>query len=227
MGEGFDLAATARELFDDVPWRRYVAIGDSVTAGVGDPVPGYPSGGFCKMLADALSAVGGELEYHNLGRRHLTTAQIRETQLAPALALDPDLVTVLAGGNDLLAPEPDLAATEVELERIVAPLAARGATVLMFTMFDIFQADVMPAEAETLLRGRLDSLHNVIRDVSERHPVVLVDLALLPESADSGIYSKDLRHGNMRGHAINARAALEALAQHNASSRVTAPVRPA
>ena len=207
-------------MFDDVPWRHYVALGDSVTEGVGDPVEGYPSGGWCQILIDALRAVRSDLQYHNFGRRYLTARQIRETQLGPALELEPDLVSLLAGGNDVLEQDFDPAATEAELERIVSAFTERGATVLTFTMFDIFKTDLLPPEGEAWLRPRLETLHDVIRAVSDRHPVVLVDLALLPEGGDPGIYSKDLQHGNARAHAINAEAALKALAGHAGSRRV-------
>jgi lysophospholipase L1-like esterase len=223
MAERLDLAATAREMFDEVPWRCYAALGDSVTEGVGDPVEGYPTGGWCQMLVDALRMVRSDLEYHNFGRRYLTTRQIRETQLGPALELEPDLVTLLAGGNDVLEQDLDLPATEAEFERIVSAFTERGATVVTLTMFDIFKANVLPPEGEAWLRPRLEGLHDVIRAVSDRHPVVLVDLALLPEGADPGIYSKDLQHGNMRGHFVNAEAVLRHLAEHARSRRVADP----
>lgn len=95
--ERLDPAATARELFSGVPWRRYVALGDSLTEGLGDPVDGFPGGGWCQMTASALQAIRPDLEFVNLGRRNLTTQQIRETQLERAIELKPDLVTVLAG----------------------------------------------------------------------------------------------------------------------------------
>jgi lysophospholipase L1-like esterase len=44
--ERFDPGATARELFTDVPWSRYVGLGDSLTEGLGDPVDGFPDGGW-------------------------------------------------------------------------------------------------------------------------------------------------------------------------------------
>jgi lysophospholipase L1-like esterase len=220
--ERVDLAATASELFDGLPWRRYVAIGDSVTEGLGDPVPGYPTGGWCRMLADALRAVRGDLDYHNLGRRYLTTRQIRESQLDPALELEPDLVSVLAGGNDLLQEEFDGAASEAELERMIAAFSERGATVLTVTLFDIFKAGVMPPELVAMLHDRLYALNDVIRAVADRHSALVVDLALLPECADPGIYSKDLQHGNMRGHFLCAETALRLLAEHAVSRRATA-----
>jgi hypothetical protein len=42
--------------------------------------------------------------------------------------------------------------------------------------------------------------------------VALVDLACHPASRDPGIYSRDLQHGNMLGHAIAAELVIRRLA---------------
>jgi hypothetical protein len=70
----------------EVPWRRYVAMGDSITEGVlGDPYPPYPEIGYAQMVADALEARRSDMRFFNLGKRYLTSRQIRESQLGRAL----------------------------------------------------------------------------------------------------------------------------------------------
>jgi lysophospholipase L1-like esterase len=81
------------------PWRRYVAIGDSLTEGLGDPVQGYPNVSWAEGPAQALKRLHRDFEFLNLGKRYLTARQVRETQLQPALDFEPDLATVLAGAT--------------------------------------------------------------------------------------------------------------------------------
>src|SRR5690242_12538960 len=95
-----------------VSWQRYVAIGDSSTEGMGDPDGAGGFRGWADRLAEHLAAshVDG-FEYANLAIRGKTTAQIEAEQVPLALALRPDLVSVIAGMNDILTPSFDPDAT--------------------------------------------------------------------------------------------------------------------
>ena len=86
---------------------RYVALGDSQTEGMndGDEVRGYR--GWADRLAEHLTAAQPQLRYANLAVRGRVTGEVRTEQLPAALSLRPDLVTVLAGLNDLLRPRFD------------------------------------------------------------------------------------------------------------------------
>jgi lysophospholipase L1-like esterase len=205
-----------RPLFEVLPWRRYVAMGDSITEGLGDPVPGYPTVSWAQSVADALATVRPDFEFVNLARRDLTTAEIRSTQLEQALELEPDLVSLIAGGNDLIVEEFDPLPVERELEATIAALAETDATVVTGTMFNITAAGLLPRELNDGLRERLRALSQVVRRVARRYAVLLVDFWSHPASADPGIYSADLQHANMRGHAIAADVVLHRLAEHAA-----------
>lgn len=217
MAVEFDPVALARERFAAVPWSRYVAIGDSVTEGaLGDAYPGYPDKGWAQMTADALRAVRPDLEFHNLGERYLTTRQIRERQLDRALELRPDLVTIVGGGNDMLAERFDPESVEADLEAMVAATVGAGATVFTCTMFNIFSEGVMNDELIAFLRPRYERLNDGVRAVAARHDVVFVDFAREPRTADGDLYSADLQHANRRGHALTAEMIVASLADHAA-----------
>ena len=64
--------------------RRYVAIGDTFTAGVEEG-----AGRWADDLADALEAVNPAVEYHNLGEMGALSAAIAATQLDRAVELGP------------------------------------------------------------------------------------------------------------------------------------------
>ena len=72
----------------------YVAMGDSFTAGF---VPGQPR--WPDALADAL---GPDVRYENLASVGATSEKVESEQLERAIELEPDLVTLVCGANDVL-----------------------------------------------------------------------------------------------------------------------------
>src|SRR5690606_9525755 len=120
------------------PWRRYVAVGDSFTEGVGDPDPSVPNGfrGWADRVADVLSQQVGDFAYANLAIRGRLIRQIVAEQIEPAVALKPDLVTFSAGGNDVIRPGSDPDAVAEHFEDAVVRLGSGGATVVVFTGID-------------------------------------------------------------------------------------------
>jgi hypothetical protein len=109
-----------------VTWERVVVLGDSIAAGVRESSPGYRDLGWSDRLAAGLALARPGAVVHNLGRRDLTAAEVRESQLQDALALEPDLAIVAAGGNDLLRREFDPRVVGEELAGILGPLRSAG-----------------------------------------------------------------------------------------------------
>src|ERR1044071_2174023 len=91
-------------------FHRYVALGDSFTEGVGDPDPTRPNGvrGWADRVAEVLAAQVEGFRYANLAIRGRKMAAVLAEQVEPALGMGPDLVTVYAGGNDILRPKVDV-----------------------------------------------------------------------------------------------------------------------
>lgn len=203
----------ARRLLAGAPWRRFAAVGDSVAAGTGDPVDGFLDLGWADRLAGWLAATGEPLAYANLGVPTLRAGEVLAAQLGPALAFRPDLVAVTAGGNDAMRRSFDPAAVQRQLEAIVEPLAAGGATVLTFGLFDLSRTQFVPVSMRAGLRARLQELNGLVRRLTEAVDGVHVDffdhLAL-----DESILSADMIHANRRGHAIIAADVARALAAH-------------
>src|SRR5699024_4374021 len=115
---------------------RYVALGDSLSEGVGDiPWPDGTPRGWTDRLARLLAAHHGRIEYANLAVRGLKTGQIVEGQAAAARALEPDLLTITAGMNDLLRPRVDFAVLQNALVRLVEPF--RGTPIVIVPIPDV------------------------------------------------------------------------------------------
>jgi lysophospholipase L1-like esterase len=200
------------------PWRRYVAIGDSLTEGLGDPVEGYPHMSWTDSIARAFKRLHPDFEYLNLGERYLTARQVRETQLEAALAFAPDLATVVAGGNDLGDPfDPD--GIERELDAMLSALTEAGATVVTLSMLDVTRSPRYAKEVAEFLGPRIATHREIARRVAERHDAVFVDGFGHALCEDPTVVSDDLQHPNMRGYAIIADLVLQGLASLVASSR--------
>jgi EmrB/QacA subfamily drug resistance transporter len=190
----------------DLPWRRFVAVGDSMAEGVGEPSPGYAAGSWVDRIAEG---IGGE--HLNLGQRFLLAHEIRATQLQAALEFRPDLALVTAGGNDLIQPDHDLEAVEREVEAIVAALRAAGSDVVMIAPLDITRTELLPGGQRESWHAVIQRMSDIAQRVMQRHGGLFVDLRTHPAGAEPSVYSRDLIHLNGRGHAIAAAEMLVAL----------------
>ena len=191
-------------LLRPTPWRRLAVLGDSIAAGVGDPVRGYRDLSWADRLSGAIATAHG---LSGPGARHLDLGvpgrrarQVREDQLDRALAHAPDLAVVAAGANDALRRSFDPALVAGELDGIVGPLAAGGCLVVTFGVLDLSGTGLVPESMRADLRRRLIGLNEVSRAVARRHDGLFVDFFDHP-ARDDGIFSADLIHPNRRGHA--------------------------
>lgn len=190
------------------PWRRLVAVGDSFTEGIGDPEPRSPGGhrGWADRVAEVLGAQADDFAYANLAVRGKLIRQIAADQIEPALALQPDLVTFCAGGNDVLRPGADPDEIAAIFEDCVERLSSTGATLVIFTGFDVGWNPVFRA-----LRGRIAIYNENMRAVAEHHDAIVADLWALKSIQDPRFWSADRLHLNPLGHHEVARMVLRAL----------------
>ena len=189
-------------------FHRYVAIGYSFTEGVGDPDPERPNGlrGWADRVAEVLARQTDDFGYANLAIRGRTLRPILAEQLEPALALEPDLVTIYAGGNDLLRPGLDVDALAAAYDDAIGRLAATGATVGVFTAFD-------PGPRGTFgrLRGRFALYNEAVREIAERHGAVVLDSWRMRPERPETLWAEDRLHLGPGGHQVVAIEVLDAL----------------
>ncbi|GAA1228751.1 SGNH/GDSL hydrolase family protein [Prauserella halophila] len=202
--------------------RRFVALGDSQTEGLndGDELRGFR--GWADRLAEQLAAAQPELRYANLAVRGRRAHEVRAEQLSPALALAPDLATVMAGVNDLIRPRFDAAAVAGHVEHVLGVLAETGATVVTFTYPD----PGLRMTAGRLLTARTREFNERIRVAARRHGAVVVDLSAHPVTSDPRLWSSDRLHLNSVGHTLLATAVADALALPGSDSAWTRPLAP-
>ena len=188
--------------------RRYVALGDSFTEGVGDVDPSRPNDvrGWADRVAEVLAARDPDFRYANLAVRGRMLRRILDEQLAPALAMEPDLVTVYAGANDVLRPQVDLDELVAAYDGAVAALAATRARVLVWTAFDPGSAPVLRAA-----RGRFATYNELVREMADAHGATVVDFWRMREYRDPRMWDTDRFHLSPLGHARMALAVLDVL----------------
>jgi lysophospholipase L1-like esterase len=177
-------------------WRRYVALGDSSTEGMDDPDGNGGYRGWADRLAAHVAAHQGGIEYANLAIRGRTTAQILTEQLPVAISLQPDLATVVAGMNDIMAPSFNPSAVATMVKTMFGALTGVGATVVTITLPD--PTPNLPFIRR--MRRRIAAFNDEIRTAARRSGTVLIDIAAFTEGSDPRLWSEDRLHGNSMGH---------------------------
>jgi len=194
------------------PWTRYVAIGDSFTEGIGDPEPESPGGyrGWADRVAEVLSESVDDFAYANLAIRGRLLQQIIDEQIDPALELRPDLITISAGGNDIIRPGTDPDEVASRLEGAVERLRSRGATVVLFNGPDIGQTPVLGR-----IRGKVAIYNENLHYIALTHDAVVADMWALRDLKDVRMWAPDRLHFSPLGHHTIARMVLESLNVEN------------
>src|SRR5699024_3727316 len=137
---------------------------------------------------------GGDFAYANLAVRGRLLDQVLGEQVDAALALGPDLVTIYAGGNDLMRPSPDIDALIGRYEQALARLRDSGARVLVFSAYDAGWAPVFRH-----LRGRTAVYNELLRAAVDRTGVTLVDYWRMPGFDDTRMWDTDRLHMSALG----------------------------
>jgi lysophospholipase L1-like esterase len=201
------------------PWRRFVAIGDSFTEGLGDPDALSPNGfrGWADRVAEVLAAQVPDFGYANLAIRGRCIDRIDREQSRPAIRLAPDLLSIAAGVNDVVRrADPDELAGRIDC--LVGDLAATGATVLMFTSADVGGRPVLGR-----LRDRLRIYNRTIRTIARRHGCVVADLWWLDGLRHPAMWSPDRLHFSPLGHSVVALEVLRVLRVEHALAPIAVP----
>jgi Lysophospholipase L1 and related esterases len=190
------------------PWSRYVAIGDSFTEGIGDPEPASPGGhrGWADRVAEVLAGQTEDFAYANLAIRGRLLQQILDEQVDAALALRPDLVTISAGGNDIIRPGTDPDEVAARLDGGIERLSRDGATVVMFNGPDIGGTPVLGR-----LRGKVAIYNENLHTIAKRRDAIVADMWALRELTDPRMWAPDRLHFSPVGHQTIARMVLDAL----------------
>jgi lysophospholipase L1-like esterase len=177
-------------------FRSFAALGDSFTEGVGDlDADGNGCRGWADRFAELLAGHEPGLRYANLAIRGKLLGEILDEQVPAAIAMGPDLVSLAAGGNDLLRPRTDPDALAVTLESAVGSLTAAGCSVMMFTGLDTMAFPVL-----RLIRGKAAVFSMNVREIASRYDCLLADLWSMRILTDRRLWTPDRLHLAPDGH---------------------------
>ncbi|TLP99686.1 SGNH/GDSL hydrolase family protein [Nesterenkonia salmonea] len=190
--------------------KRYVALGDSFTEGVGDIDPSSPNGvrGWADRVASQLIENDDSWGYANLAIRGKKLQQVLDEQLDAALALNPTLVTFYAGGNDILRPVVNLDGIMERYRWALEKLVDSGARVVVFTGFDSGKAPMFRAT-----RGRTAIYNEYIRKFVDDLDLDLVDFWHMKQFQDWRFWDPDRMHLSIEGHILMAKEVLRVLGE--------------
>ena len=185
----------------------YIALGDSFTEGLDDRNPDGSFRGWADLVAAELAGRTPGFRYANLAVRGRRLAHVRDQQLPRAEAMRPALVTVAAGGNDILGIACDVPEVARGLHDLLARLVGTGAVVVVFTGFN--PTGRLPLGGRIAARA---AQYNVaVRASAAQLGVVVVDLWDLPGLYRDRMWAPDRLHLSADGHALVAVAVLHAL----------------
>ena len=132
--------------------------------------------------------------YANLAVRGKLLPEVVAEQVPRAVELAPDLVSLAAGGNDILRGS-DVDELAAQFDPAVAALQAVGCRVLIFTGFDPRMFPVI-----RLLRGRIAAYDMHLRGIADARGCDLVDLWSMRALRDARAWSPDRLHLTSQGH---------------------------
>jgi len=176
---------------------RFVALGDSLTEGVGDPV-GDGWRGWAALLASGLAE--GAVDFTNLAVSGAQTREVLEQQTPAGLALKPDVASVVIGVNDTLRCTFDIHAVAERLDKVYASFTGQGATLLTACLPDPGSMLGLPGSLARPLARRQRAVNRVVHALSDRYGAVHLHAAEADWITDRAMWSADRLHPGERGH---------------------------
>lgn len=181
----------------------YVALGDSLTSGVG--APNFESS-YSYNVAQRIVKPNQQIELTPLSTPGFKAKDIITTHLDTAVAMQPNLVTVLIGVNDVHGMSPSAKEFQKNYETIVRRLKTETKADIYVIGIPYIGADNLIWQPYSSYYGvRTKMFNKIIRDLADKYGVHYINLynASLPYAhKKSNYYSKDDFHPSATGYDI-------------------------
>ncbi|PFV00600.1 lipase [Bacillus cereus] len=195
-------------------WKRFIAIGDSFTEGIGDEVEGIA----LKSWVDHfVQLYVNDIEYVNFAKRGLVTKEIRSQQFEKALTIKPDLVSLIAGANDVLKGRWNHQAYKNDMEFMIDKLSKIEADIIIANLPDFTVRLPFASEKKQVIKEQLLEANDVIRSLSKEYKLHHVDFWSHQLVNDNTLWSTDLIHPNSKGYVKVAELIFNSLPVHDSS----------
>jgi len=179
----------------------FAALGDSITLGIGDPV--VPAGGrawrgWAALLAEGLR----EPSLHVLASCGAQATDVERDQLPAALALRPDIASVIVGANDTLRAGFDPGRLAAAAAHTVGALRSAGCEVLTMRLPEPGQMLGLPAVLARPLARRACQVNTVMDALAAQLGTLHYDAAADAAIHDRRMWAVDRLHPSERGHRL-------------------------
>jgi acyl-CoA thioesterase-1 len=170
---------------------RYLALGDSLTQGVG--APDESTGAFPALLAEHWRADGCEVELQNAGISGYTAGQVLAEQVPQIESFNPTIITFQAGGNDIANGIP-IEEYRENVKQVLSSAKGSGARVIVLAQNDWARSPVGVDYGESAPSQRTEFDEVLIEEASAAG-AEFVDLReLYSQQADEGQWVEDGLH---------------------------------
>lgn len=153
----------------------YVALGDSTVEGHGASHRdrAYPS-----IIYNTLKLRYPKAEYYNFGQGGARVEEVAEKQLHEAVVLNPNLITLSIGANDI-ASQTKISDFETRLEYILSKLTSNTkAHIVINSIPDLSATTTLSRFAKIYGNYRIGLFNKIIETLSEKYNIQFVDLYL-------------------------------------------------
>lgn len=201
-----------------------MALGDSTTVGVGDPLngsttdlsgagarPGEGWRGWASLLADSLGS-SHRVTFSNHATSGATVSVVARDQLPETGDAPIDIASLIVGVNDTMRSTFDAGHIRDCLQYCAEQLTARGALLLTVRFHDHGQVFGLPKWLRRPLWQRIEQVNTVYDDLHTKFGGVRLDMADYPEVYRRDFWSVDRLHPGERGHRQLARSFADELA---------------
>lgn len=182
-------------------FRTYVALGDSLTEGLGDfdfEVSRFGCGWadrLSELMARTAHEAGESFKYANLALRGSSMMQILTAQLEDALKLNPDVVTIMAGANDFMRSKKTHPELRALLRGAIERLHNQGCHVVVANTVNPVHLNLFKP-----LAYKAKAMSALIDSVAAEYEVPVLDVFAIKEFKHLEMWCDDLVHFSGHGH---------------------------
>ena len=176
---------------------RFVVLGDSAAAGIGDSDKYGNNFGWGYYLARAIQT---PLIYSNVSRPGAQSQEVKDVQLKHALDFKPDLAAVIVGGNDVLRNGFSPQRFHQNLREIVSELTALKSTVLLLELHDPNKILKLPKTLAGILDRRINMVNAMTKAVAQEFSAKLLQTRQIADIYSKDMWHVDRMHPSKKGH---------------------------
>ncbi|MGM9986397.1 MAG: SGNH/GDSL hydrolase family protein [Bacillaceae bacterium] len=190
-------------------FQHFIALGDSLTEGYGDEVTGLEKRSWVDYIVEHFCIP----TYANLARTGLRSDEVFHKQFSQVMERTPDLVSVIAGGNDIIQKRYFSYTYQKRMERMICHFSQKNAVVITSNFPDFTRFITLQKPLKWMLKKQLQSCNKVIDTLAHQYNTVHFDFWNNQLFYNEQYLSEDRVHPNALGYKKIAEVVIERLEQ--------------